>query len=263
MTRLLAFYLPQFHEIPENNAWWGQGFTEWTNVRSARPRFPGHAQPKLPAGENYYDLARPEVLREQARLAREHGISGFIFYHYWFKGRRLLQTPLANLLADQDCNLSFALCWANESWTRRWDGREDEVLIRQEYSQDDDLEHIRALLPVFRDQRYIKIADRPLLLLYRSEQLPNAAATAALWRREARAAGFPDLFLLRVESLTHGFDPADHGCDGAVEFAPDWRCLTRRVYPDSAAAGGWTDTPGAATGAGARENKIYLYDEVV
>ena len=258
-----CFYLPQFHPIPENDAWWGEGFTEWDNVRAARPLYPGHAQPHEPAGAgyaDYYDLRDPAVLARQAELARACGIAGFVFYHYWFSGRELLTAPLANLLADSSIELPFFLCWANESWTRRWDGLDSEVLLAQEYSAADDLLHIRRLLPVFRDPRYYKLEGRPVLMVYRSEELPDAAATAECWRREARRAGFPGLCLLRVEGFQAGIDPAEHGFDAAVEFAPDWHCLTRRVYLGP--AGEWRETPEGAH-PGTVANRIFLYDEVV
>jgi lipopolysaccharide biosynthesis protein len=257
-----CFYLPQFHPIPENDAWWGKGFTEWDNVRAAEPLFPGHFQPQEPAGagyDDYYDLRDPAVLACQAGLARAYGIYGFVFYHYWFSGRRLLETPVANLLATPHLELPFFLCWANESWTRRWDGLDREVLIAQEYSPADDLKHIRNLLPLFRDRRYYKLAGRPLLMVYRSEELPDPEATAQRWRSEVRKAGFPDLYLLRVEGFQGEIDPGEHGFDAAVEFAPDWRCLTRRVYLD--AAGKWCESPDGAH-PGTTANRVFLYDEV-
>src|SRR3954447_1517209 len=164
--RHLAFYLPQFHPIPENDEWWGQGFTEWTNVTRARALFRGHHQPHLPADLGYYDLRLPETRALQASLAASHGIDGFCYYHYWFKGRRLLERPFADVLASGEPDFPFALCWANENWTRKWNGRDEDVLLAQDYSPADDLEHIRALAPAFADKRYIRIDGRPLLLVY-------------------------------------------------------------------------------------------------
>ena len=153
LLRFLAFYLPQFHPIPENDEWWGPGFTEWTNVVQGTRRFRGHHQPHLPADLGFYDLRLPETRSAQAELARGHGIDGFCYYHYWFRGRRLLQRPFDEVLATGEPDLPFCLCWANENWTRVWNGKDDQVLLRQEYSADDDLAHIRWLAEAFADPR--------------------------------------------------------------------------------------------------------------
>jgi lipopolysaccharide biosynthesis protein len=219
--RLLAFLLPQYHPIPENDRWWGEGFTEWRNVTRARPLFPGHYQPHLPADLGFYDLRLPEVREAQAELARRHGIHGFCYYHYWFNGRRVLERPFAEVLAAGKPDFRFCLCWANENWTRAWDGRENEILLEQHYSAEDDLAHIRALLPAFADGRYIRIGGRPLFLVYRTELLPDPRRTADIWREEAARAGIGDLYLARVENFVTGIDPRTIGFDAAVEFAPD------------------------------------------
>lgn len=219
--RTIAFYLPQYHPIPENDEWWGQGFTEWRNVTKARPQFPGHYQPHLPADMGFYDLRLPEARAEQAALAREYGIHGFCYYHYWFNGRRILERPFNGVLASGQPELPFCLCWANENWTRVWDGGERNVLLQQHYSAEDDLAHFASLLPAFKDPRYIRIDGRPLFLVYRTELLPDPAATAARWRRAAVEAGLPGLYLARVEHFVAGTDPGPIGFDAAVEFAPD------------------------------------------
>jgi glycosyltransferase involved in cell wall biosynthesis len=219
--RLIAFYLPQFHPIPENDEWWGEGFTEWTNVAKAEPLFSGHYQPHVPAELGYYDLRDESARVEQAKLAEQYGIEGFCYYHYWFDGRRLLEHPLQELLASGTPDFPFCLCWANESWTRRWDGNDREILMKQEYSEEDDIRHIRALLPVFEDKRYIRIDGKPVFLVYRTESMPNPARTAELWRDEARKAGIGEIYLCRVESFAKG-DPHEINFDAAVEFAPDW-----------------------------------------
>ncbi len=218
--RAIAFYLPQFHPIPENDEWWGPGFTEWRNVAKARPLFPGHYQPHLPGDLGFYDLRVPEVREAQAALARQHGISGFCYYHYWFNGRRVLERPFAEVLASGKPDFPFCLCWANENWTRVWDGGEKNVLLQQHYSAEDDLAHIRSLIPALADPRYIRVDGRPLLLVYRTELLPEPARTAERWRAEASKAGIGDLYLARVENFVSGIDPASVGFDAAVEFAP-------------------------------------------
>ena len=223
MLRLIAFFLPQFHPIPENDEWWGKGFTEWRKVAQARPLFKGHYQPHRPADLGFYDLRLAEVREAQAELAAQYGISGFCYYHYWFNGKRMLQRPFEEVLATGRPNFPFCLCWANENWTRAWDGNDREILLRQEYGHDDDLAHIRALIPAFRDQRYIRIDGKPLFLVYRPEELPNPRRTTKIWREESMRAGVGELYLAKVESFTATVDPREFGFDGAVEFAPDWR----------------------------------------
>ena len=224
-VRLLAFYLPQFHPIPENDRWWGRGFTEWTHVVKAKSLFRGHYQPHLPADLGFYDLRVPEVRDAQAELAQQYGISGFCYYHYWFNGKRLLNRPFDEVLRSGRPDFPFCLCWANENWTRRWDGRDHEILIRQDYSLEDDRAHIRHLLGAFADDRYIRVHGKPLFLVYRTELLPTPKRTAEVWREAARSAGLGDLYLVRVESLVKDVDPRSIGFDAAVEFAPDWRDL--------------------------------------
>ncbi len=226
-VRLIAFYLPQFHPIPENHAWWGAGFTEWRNVVTAKPQFRGHYQPHLPADLGFYDLRLSEVREAQAELAAEYGIYGFCYYHYWFNGRRILQRPFSEVLASGKPDFPFCLCWANENWTRVWDGGNQHVLLAQSYSDEDDRAHIESLIPALHDERYIRIDGRPLLLVYRTELLPDAARTAAIWRDAAARAGVGDLYLARVESFVPGIEPKNIGFDAAVEFVPTWRSLRR------------------------------------
>ena len=220
-VRAIAFYLPQYHPTAENDQWWGTGFTDWTNVVRARPLFPGHYQPRLPADLGFYDLRLPEVREAQAELAREHGIYGFCYYHYWFHGKRLLERPFNKVLASGEPDFPFCLCWANENWTRIWDGLDEKVLIEQ-----DDRRHMRWLAQAFRDRRYIRIGDKPLFLVYRAARMPDPLQTATIWREEARKMGIGDIYLCRVESATgeHG-DPQLIGFDAAVEFQPDWAYL--------------------------------------
>lgn len=219
-VRTIAFYLPQFHPIPENDKWWGKGFTEWTNVTKARPLFPGHYQPHLPADLGFYDLRLPEARQAQADLAREYGIHGFCYYHYWFNGRRILERPFNEVLASGKPDFPFCLCWANENWTRAWDGGESNTLLSQNYTHEDDRFHIQSLIPVFEDPRYIRVNGKPLFLVYRTGLLPSPRHTAEVWREEVERAGLGDICLVRVESHADITDPTDIGFNASVEFAP-------------------------------------------
>lgn len=230
-VRAIAFYLPQFHPIPENDAWWGRGFTEWTNVSKARPNFAGHYQPHVPADLGFYDLRVQETRIEQARLARNAGIHAFCYYYYWFAGKRLLYRPQDEMLASGEPDFPFCVCWANENWTRAWDGKSSEVLIGQEHSEADSRGFIRSLFPCFRDPRYVRVNGRPLLLIYRIDIIPDLGATVDLWRRECADAGIPDPYLAAVQSFGIG-DPTPYGFDAAVEFPPHgtdmaWNCNAR------------------------------------
>lgn len=224
--RAIAFYLPQYHPIPENDQWWGRGFTEWTNVAQARPRFKGHYQPHIPADLGFYDLRLPETREAQTDLARKHGIHGFCYYHYWFSGRRLLERPFNEVLESGRPDFPFCLCWANESWMSRWDGRSGKILMEQSYSPEDDLNHIRWLAKAFDDHRYIRVDGKPLFLVYRASRLPDPRRTADIWRKESRSLGIGDIFLCRVESFPDEHaDPGEIGFDASVEFQPDWSNL--------------------------------------
>ena len=228
--RPLAFYLPQFHPIPENDAWWGKGFTEWRNVVKTQPRFKDHYQPHLPADLGYYDLRLLQTMEEQAALAREHGIYGFIYYHYWFNGKQVLELPVNNMIANKKPDFPFMLCWANENWSRNWDGGFDKLLLNQEYSSTDDREHMEYLCNnIFKDPRYIKIDNKPVFAVYRTELFPAAAATAALWNKVCLEAGFNGIYLLKVESVADRINPNEIGFNAAVEFQPDWTNIPNRV----------------------------------
>ncbi|NML68059.1 glycosyl hydrolase [Hymenobacter sp. RP-2-7] len=220
--RALAIYLPQFHPVKENDEWWGMGFTEWTNVAKSTARFPGHYQPQLPTDLGFYDLRVAEVRQLQADLAKQYGIHGFCYYHYWFTGRRILEQPFNAVLQSGKPDFPFCLCWANENWTRRWDGQDQEVLLKQDYSEEDDRAHIRSLIPAFTDDRYIRVDGKPVFIVYRTNLLPDPKHTAKIWREEVQQAGISGLYLIQVNSLGAHHNPNDIGFDAALDFQPDW-----------------------------------------
>lgn len=229
---LVAMVLPQFHPIPENDAWWGKGFTEWTNVVKAQPLFNGHYQPHLPGELGFYDLRLHEARESQAELAKEHNIGGFCYYHYWFNGRRLLQRPVDDILSSGKPNLPFCLCWANENWTRAWDGRQRDILMEQRYSEEDDIKHIEHLLNYFADPRYIRVQGKPFFIVYKVSSLPNPRRTFDIWRERAIKSGIGDLYLAQFEAMGYGSvdDPRNVGLDISIEFSPDWRSLGGQYY---------------------------------
>ncbi len=190
-ARAIAFYLPQYFPIPENDEWWGRGFTEWTNTAKARPLFPGHRQPNLPADLGFYDLRVPETRAAQAELAREHGVEAFAYWHYWFgNGDRILERPFTEVLQSGEPDFPFCLAWANQTWTGIWHGAADRVLKQQRYlGEEDDLRHFQTVLPAFRDDRYLRVGGRPVFYVFRPEELPDAAAFVDRWQTVRRRRG--------------------------------------------------------------------------
>jgi hypothetical protein len=218
-VRLIAFYLPQFHPVPENDRWWGPGFTDWQNVAKAAPLFEGHYQPRLPGALGFYDLRLDEIRHRQVELARSHGLHGFCYYYYWFNGRRILEHPLNRYIADPKIDFPFCICWANENWSRRWDGGNSEVLLVQEHDTASDMKFIREVIPLFKDPRYIRVNGMPLLVLYRADLLKAPTATTEGWREECIKAGLPGLHLCAAQTFDIG-DPRPYGFDSACEFPP-------------------------------------------
>ncbi len=201
-ARVVAFYLPQFHQIPENDRWWGEGFTEWTNVKAAKPLYPGHSQPRIPTSLGYYNLLDSDVRVAQANLAHEYGIEAFCYWHYWFgNGKRLLERPFQEVLESGKPDFPFCLCWANESWTGIWHGAPKHILVEQTYpGEQDSKRHFETLLPAFLDKRYFKIEGKPLFAVYKPEKLPNAEEFVGNWQRMAREVGLPGLFLVAMSN---------------------------------------------------------------
>lgn len=215
-AKIIAFYLPQFHPTPENDEWWGKGFTEWTNVAKAKPMFPGHQQPHLPADLGFYDLRVPETRNAQAELAKKYGIHGFCYYHYWFGGRRILERPFNDILKSKEPDFPFCLCWANHSWNTVWQGTND-TLIEQEYpGMDDHKAHFDYLLQAFLDERYIKVDGKPLFVIYQPDAIPDVNRIMDFWREEAIKAGLPGLHLVGVSHRNEKWDPRERGLDACT-----------------------------------------------
>ena len=256
-VRSLAFYLPPFHPTPENDGWRGEGFTEWDQVRLARPRFRGHYQPHVPAGGRYYDLRDAAVRQRQADLARRYGLSGFVYYHYWFAGKPLLERPITEVLATGEPDFGFCLCWANEDWTRAWTGAAREVLVSHRSSPEDDRVHARSLLDAFADPRAIKVDGRAVLLIHHSRSLPDVRRTIDTFRDEVSRAGLPGLYMCRVESdQVESGDPTALGFDAAIDFHPTVSTLPPKGY-------GWRTMRRLTGRRGRFGRRVHLYNEVV
>ena len=221
-AKIIAFYLPQFHPIPENDKWWGKGFTEWTNVAKAKPMFPGHYQPHVPADLGFYDLRVPETRMAQAEMAREYGIDAFCYYHYWFAGKRLIEKPFNEVLESGEPDFPFCLCWANQSWTGVWHGSPDKVLMEQTYPGTKDHEaHFYALLKALTDERYLTVDGKPIFVVYTPKAIPDAKKVTDLWRELAIKAGLPGMHLVGV-SNNAPWDPEEYGFDASVTQRLPW-----------------------------------------
>lgn len=219
-NQIYAFYLPQYHPIPENDKFWGKGFTEWTNVAKAKPLFKGHVQPRIPADLGFYDLRVAETRRAQAKMARQSGVAGFIWYHYWFAGKKILEQPLELTLQDQEYDFPFAMCWANQTWSGVWHGAKDRILIEQTYPGDSDhIDHFTALLPMFRDPRYIKVSGRLLFLIFQPNEIPDLAKFVSLWNRLAIENGLPCFYFVAF-TWNLNWMYRDFGLDGSLPQLP-------------------------------------------
>ena len=221
--KVIALYLPQFHTIPENDEWWGKGFTEWTNTKKAKPLFRGHYQPKTPINCNYYDLSDVTVMEQQAKLAQKYGVYGFCYYHYWFKnGKKLLEKPIENMLLDTNVNIPFCLCWANENWSRNWDGGNSEIIMQQDYGTESDWEkHFQYLLEFFKDERYIKYNRKPIFVIYKPEEIESLNKMIDYWQERARESGFDGLLIVRQHPNSINMKEFDDSrIDYSIKFEP-------------------------------------------
>lgn len=227
MKKVLAFYLPQFHCIPENDEWWGEGFTEWTNVKKAKALFEGHNQPRIPLDQNYYDLSDIEVMRWQAKIAKEHKIYGFCVYHYWFHGKLLLEKPMENYLKDEDTDFPYCFCWANEHWTNAWVSGENKILIENEFQDKSDwVKHFQYLLPFFKDKRYIKENNKPVFVIYYPSIIDPLDEMMLCWNKLAEDEGFSGIEFIYQHFLFHlSSTPTDNAkkdlFNYGIEFEPN------------------------------------------
>ena len=222
--KVIAFYLPQFHSIPENDKWWGKGFTEWVNVKKATPLFPNHYQPRVPLNKNYYNLLDPETMKWQVELANEYGIYGFCFYHYWFSGKKLLEKPVEAFLQRKELETHFCLCWANESWTNTWANGSADVIMQQSYGgRNEWKEHFDYLLDYFKDDRYIVNNNKPLLVIYRPELIDCLDEMLTYWNQLAKQNGFDGIeYAYQNVSYYLSSNRNDELFSYAIEYQPNW-----------------------------------------
>ncbi|MBS3952716.1 MAG: glycoside hydrolase family 99-like domain-containing protein [Methylomicrobium sp.] len=212
--RAIALYLPQFHPIPENDVWWGKGFTEWTNTAKAKPLFPRHYQPNVPGDLGFYDLRLPEARLAQAELAKEYGIEAFCYYHYWFAGKRILERPFNEVLESGEPDFPFCLCWANQTWSGIWHGAPNRTLIEQTYpGMGDHKRHFEYLLRSFQDHRYVKADGKPLFVIFQPRELPDSLRVTDYWRELALKNGLPGLYLVAQHDGSNIWEPKSAGFD--------------------------------------------------
>lgn len=223
--KIIAMHLPQYHSFPENDEWWGKGFTDWVNVKKAKALYKGHQQPKTPLNDNYYDMTDIETLRFQAKLAKEYGIYGFCYYHYWFNGKLLMEKPCELLLNHKEIDENYCFCWANETWARTWDGKDKDILIKQKFGgMRDWKEHIEYMLPFFKDDRYIRINDQPVMFFYSCIRIDDFNQMITYWNSVLKEHGIPSIYVVEfVNSFNNG--KSSIYSDVLVEFEP--HCASR------------------------------------
>jgi hypothetical protein len=218
-AKVMAYYLPQFHAFEENDRFWGKGFTEWRNIMRAMPRFDGHLQPRIPRDLGFYNLDTNDTLRRQFELAQAAGIHGFCFYHYWFDGKRVMEAPMERLLADKSLEIPFSIMWANENWSRTWDGNESQLLLKQTYLATDDNGFVDDLARHFKDDRYFRLEGRPIFYIYRASEIPDTQNTIMRWRELLRKRHNLNPLFFMAKTFDDD-DPLVFGFDGAIEFPP-------------------------------------------
>lgn len=230
--QILAFHLPQFHTFPENDEWWGKGFTEWVNVKNGKAMFEGHNQPRVPLDKNYYSMLSLETLREQARLSKEYGIDGFCYYHYWFNGKKLMEKPVELLLQSKEIEQRFCLCWANEPWTRSWDGKNGCVLMEQVYGEEAEWEeHYQYLFPFFKDDRYIKVDNKPVFVIYRANTIDKFEQMILYLKARAREDGFDGLYVMEERNYYQNAKESENS-DAMIHFEPMNTLQNGRSYSE-------------------------------
>lgn len=224
--KIIPVYLPQYHTIPENDKWWGKGFTEWTNLKAAKPLFEGHNQPRVPLNHNYYDLSDVDTLKWQCKIAREHGIYGFCMYHYWFNGHLLLEKPMEMLLANPEIDINYCICWANHDWTDGWKAQAGNVrtLISHDFDDEDDwVNHFNYWLPFFKDPRYMKENNKPIVVIYIPHIIGKLNKMLELWTKMAKEAGFDGLTFMYQSAASALDDSWDRShFDYGIEFNPGY-----------------------------------------